>query len=98
VVGSRAHARALSEGTLVSRFRTPVHLVLQSTNALPFALPPFIWLYALPTLFTYLVSDAGRTRFAAKEAFIIYTQGSCKAKLGGSRSELCTRVSFLLGS
>jgi len=45
----------------------------------------------------FLVSDAGRTRFAAKEAFIVCTQGSCKAKLGGLRSKLCTRVSFLLG-
>jgi hypothetical protein len=35
------------------RFRTPVHLVLQSTNASPFALPPFIWLYALPTPLQY---------------------------------------------
>jgi hypothetical protein len=46
----------------------------------------------------FLVSDARKTRFAAKEAFIVRTQGSCKAKLGGSRNELYTRVSFPLGS
>jgi hypothetical protein len=40
-----AYACDLSEGTYISRFRTLVHLVLQSTNASPFALPPFIWLY-----------------------------------------------------
>ena len=46
----------------------------------------------------FLVSDAGRTRFAAKEAFIVRTQGSCKAKLGGSRSEVCIGCSCSLGS
>jgi hypothetical protein len=35
------------------QFRTLVHLVLQLTNALLFALPLFIWLYALPTPWHY---------------------------------------------
>jgi len=36
----------------------------------------------------FLVSDAGKTRFAAKEAFIVYTQGSCKAKLGAGSAKI----------